>query len=237
MIKEKTAKIIRYDGKVPRTVLEGFTLVQGQPNPMYGYVEDENGFPIYEMTQRFAGHLVTERPDRYRLYQTKPFRVKKIKRPSMSASYPMLYSWRYIKSSVADGEDPENKEKKFKTVYEWQQGDERNPFSGPVETEKKIHSQVREVEAPTEDLKKAAPKTPPPTRNQFSIAAELRKKLGDLLPGGADDATNHVKALNKEIGKIGGGSYKKAVFVKFVKGMEALIEQYSKKEEEPETEE
>jgi hypothetical protein len=150
--------------------------------------------------------------------------------PKGAATYPTLYPWMYLVRSVADGEDPENYQKLFKKVFEWFKGDENNDYSAGA-PEKKVHSQARNVYAPTDDLKAPPPPNPEP-RTQPEIMGELKKKLAELLPGGEEDAKVHFSTLRSSLGIDHGGILKKGVFVDLVKGMEALIEQYSQKGEE-----
>lgn len=229
---EPMVKIIRYDGKRPRAILEGYTTVPGKPNPMYGFTPDENGLPIYEVTQRYGGLLITARADRYRLYKSKPFVVKS-KTPKGAAIYPMMYPWMYTKVRVEDGEDPRTHEKLFKDRYDWLEGDERNDYSGST-LPKAVHSQVRDAGKPTDDLQ-APPPAPPEPKTQPEIMGELKEKLAELLPGGEEDAKVHMHQIRTTLGVSKGGILKGSIFVELVKGMEALIEQYSKTEETEET--
>lgn len=225
-------KVIRYDGNRPRQALEGFAPAPGKPCPLYTYEEDENGFPIYEMSRRLAGVVCVARKDRYRLYNSKPFMVKSTT-PKGAVIYPTLYPWMYTKVRVEDGEDPVTHEKLFKYRYDWLEGDERNDYSGST-LPKAVHSQVRDAGKPTEDLQ-APPPTPPEPRTQPEIMGELKEKLAELLPGGEEDAKVHMHQIRTSLGVSKGGILKAGVFVELVKGMEALIEQFLKTEETEET--
>lgn len=225
---EQMVKVIRYDGKRPRQVLEGFAPGPGKPAPLYTYEVDDNGFPVYEMSQQLAGVVCNARADRYRLYKSKPFMVKSVT-PKGAATYPTLYSWCYTKRTEANGEDPENNEKKFKTVFDWFEGSKENPYFDNTRDQIK-HSAVKDAGNPTSDLQPHCVEPPAP-RTQPEIMRELKEKLAVLLPGGEEDVKVHVSTIRTELGLGKGGMVNATAFVEIVKAMEALIKKYSETEE------
>ena len=107
-----TVKVVQFDGAKPRV----FTWKDEQCFP----VNDDNGFPVYDLEKNHAKVLVTAHPQRYRLLGG-PALNAQISSADGSNSWSKLNPWSYAKRTVSDGIDRENGEEKFKEIFEWRE--------------------------------------------------------------------------------------------------------------------
>ena len=105
-------KVIRYDGKKYRAVIE----CDGVPYPAK---LDDCGFPIYDIpNDRAVARLVTTDSSKYRLFESAPLHIKKFSATGAS-EWVTERSWKYERQVVQTGVDPDNGEVIFENRFVW----------------------------------------------------------------------------------------------------------------------
>lgn len=107
-----------FNGKLRPRILEDEVETPEGEKIVYKPIIDENGIAIYTAPVRIAKRSISQRSDRYYLYNSDPIEVQ-IEQTDGSNKWIKFYSHYYEVKKVEKGIDPDNKEVIFEDKIIW----------------------------------------------------------------------------------------------------------------------